>query len=119
MGKQSPLVEVDARLGRRPRDVGVRGKVHDGVVTARCLDERLQVLDVRTNDREAPVAGAPLEVDLASRREVVVDRHCFDGCIREQAVDQVTADEARPADDEPASVLRTSVAQRSDSHFAV
>ena len=29
-------------------------QVRDGVVTPRGLDDRLQVLDVRANDREAP-----------------------------------------------------------------
>ena len=41
-----PLVEVDRGLGRRTRDVGIRGQVNDEVVAVHTRDQRLGVLDI-------------------------------------------------------------------------
>ena len=67
------------------------------------VGERLEVLDVPSTTDEALVAGVRLEVPLPPGGEVVVDGDPLDGGVGEQAVDEVAADEARAADDEPAS----------------
>jgi hypothetical protein len=100
VGEKRALVEVDVGLGRRLGNVRVGGKVNGGVVAGHRLCQRLEVLDIAFDDREAPIFGVRLDVPAPPGREVVVDGDSRRRRIAKQPVDEVTADEARAANND-------------------
>jgi hypothetical protein len=85
--------------------------MNDDIVSRHGTCQGLEVLGVASNDSEALVSLVMHEVPVAARREVVVDGNQLGLGLGQQAVDEMAADEARPADEE----VPATVAQRSDS----
>ena len=85
--------------------------MHDDVVAGHGAGQGVEILDVAADDGEPLVASVLLEVPLASRAEVVVYGDRLRLGLREQAVDEVAADEPGSADEEVAAA----VGQRTDS----
>ncbi len=101
-GERGPLGEVDGRLTRRARDVGVGRQVDDDVVPVHGRGERPRVLDVAAHGAEARVGVVLRMVPRPSRRVVVVERDACGPARSQQLVGEMTADESGTTDDEEA-----------------
>ena len=119
VGQQRALVEVDTGLGGGAGDVGVRGKVDNGVGARYRPGERVEVLDVVLYDGQPRVARMGGQMPSAARGEVVVDGDRLHPWVGKEAINDVCADEAGASDNGEAPGAADGLGQGIDSHLVL